>query len=311
MSASPSTFAITVLAHRDPDQLATLLGALRHPRVRIYLHVDSRADSASFRSQLPGEGIANVTWLKSRRTRWGGIEIVDAQLDALARAVADNCDYFMVISGQDFPLRPVGELVDFISENRDRTFIDHTPLPSDRYPLGGQERTDFYSYTVLGRRETHFPPGVLAEPLSTRGKLLNAALGICSAPRAKRRFPPYLKPFGGEMWVNLSRDAADFVLDFTAQHPDYRRYHKHTLLADELFFPSILAGSHYASEHDLVNDDLRYILWPEPRGNHPRTLTLADAPAMLESNDLFARKIVLPESAELVAELEHRVLNVG
>lgn len=303
------TVGVTVLAHREPEQLARLLAVLRHPRLRIYLHIDSKAGLAPFRAALAEAAVGDVEWLKRRRTRWGGVELVDVTLDAMAHAMRDGCECFTLISGLDFPLQPAASIVAFFADNRGRTFLDHTPLPSDRYPLGGRERTDFYTYTILGRRETCLPRGEPTDQLSARGQLLNATLRLRSALRPARQFPSYLKPFGGELWVNLNHDATTFTLDFVAAHPDYYRYHRYTLIPDELFVQSILAGSSFSQSHELVNDDLRYISWPEPRASqsHPRNLTVGDLPTMLESNDIFARKVNVRNDPELVAKLEARI----
>jgi hypothetical protein len=128
--------------------------------------------------------------------------------------------------------------------------------------------------------------------LSVRGRLLNGILGLRAALLPRRRFPPYLAPFGGWTWWNLSHAAARFALGFADAHPDYRAYHEHTLSADELFFPSILCGTGFAEEHEIVNDCLRYMDWPE-RTSHPRTLGTGDVPAMLASGKPFARKFDL------------------
>jgi hypothetical protein len=89
------------------------------------------------------------------------------------------------------------------------------------------------------------------------------------------------------MHWNLSRVAAQHVLQFLARHPDYRSYHQHTWCPDELFFHSILVGTDFASQYEVVNDGLRFHIW---EGVHKRALTTNDVPAALASDKLFARK---------------------
>jgi hypothetical protein len=151
------TLAFIVLAHHRPDQLAILLGALQHPQTRAYLHIDRRSRLAPFQGALSAAGVADVEMLPRHRCRWGGIGGVDAALEGLRRAHDDGCDYFVLLSGQDLPLRPAGELVDFFEERREDSYLGYFPLPDRRWAYGGRIRTDFYSYDVLGRRETCFP----------------------------------------------------------------------------------------------------------------------------------------------------------
>jgi hypothetical protein len=281
--------AIVVLAHDRPDQLARLLAALRHPRVRLYLHLDRRVGSAPFTAALADAGLGDVEPLPRHATAWGSPELVDAALEGIVRGARDGCDHFTLISGRDFPLRPVEEILAFFEAAGSRSHLEHFPLPDPRWRFGGRDRTDFYTYTVRGRRETCIPRGEDTSFLSAKGRALNAMLRVRSALKGARRFPSYANPFGGSQWWNLSRAATDRVLGFLGEHPDYRRYHTYTLAPDEVFFQSILLGTDFAEEHEVVNDTLRFMRWAE-KESHPRVLRVDDLPAMVESEALFARK---------------------
>ena len=281
---------VIVLAHRGPTQVAQLLAAVgEDPRTRIYLHVDKRADRSSFAREFSGVRADNLVHLPRRAAYWGGIELVDAIIDWVAGAVADGCDYSILLSGQDFPLRPMKEIVDFFDSEPSRSYVKYWELPTRRWRLGGRDRTDFYTYTMFGRRETCFPRGEDISFLNSKGRALNQLLRLRSRRKGPRKFPDYARPFGGWVWWNLSGSAMRYVLAFLERHPDYRLYHEHTLSADEVFFHSILLGSDFAERHEIVNDDLRYAIW-EDGESHPRILTEDDLAPMLESSKLFARK---------------------
>ncbi len=292
---------VIVLAHRSPRQLALLLACLRHPHVRQYLHLDLAAEFEAFREQLQAVGPAEVVLLPRLRSRWGGIEVVDATLAGLRQGLSDGCDYFLLLSGQDCPLWPVDEIVEFFQRTPGRSYLETFPLPDSRWRYDGRLRTDFYTYTVRGRRETCIPAGVPCD-FNWRARALNTLLRARGALRPARRFPAYVRPFGGSQWWNLSRTAAQFVLDFTAKHPDYRTYHEHTLLPDELFFQSILMGTSFGSDHEIVNDSLRFMIWPAGV-SHPRSLALSDVPAMMASNKPFARKLDQTEAPAVLDAL--------
>jgi hypothetical protein len=302
----PMRLAIVVLAHDEPDQLALLLSTLRHPQVRLYLHLDRRTPLAPFSEALATAGVEDVVSLPRHATAWASVELVDAALGGLRRGVEDDCDYFLLISGRDFPLRPAEEIVAFAEAAGTRSYVAHFPLPDSRWRFEGRERTDFHTYTVRGRRETCIPRGEDTSHLNWKGKVLNQALRARTALEPRRRFPPYARPFGGSQWWNLSRAAADRVLGFLGEHPDYRRYHEHTLAPDELFFQSILVGTGFATEHEVVDDSLRFMRWPEGE-SHPRALGAADLPALAESDDLFCRKLDPGGDPSLLDWLRERV----
>ena len=298
------SLGIVVLAYHRPQQLAILLETLRHPQVTIYLHIDSAAEIEPFREALRATAHGDVVWLPRHRSGWATVGIVDAELEGIARAIADGCSYVLLISGEDFPLRPAAEIVEFTEANRERSFVQTFELPYPAWPLEGRERTDFYTCTVAGTRVTCIPIGEDTSSMSTRRRALNWALRARFAFKPRRRFPGYLRAFGGQQWLNLTREAATHVLDFVTRYPEYRSYHVHTACPDEMFVQSILLGTDFAAQHELVNDDLRFLLWAG--GDHPRTLRFSDLPAMLESSDLFARKVVAEEDPRLFEALRER-----
>ena len=295
---------IVVLAYHRPEQLATLVQTLRHPQVTVYLHVDSGAEIEPFQSALDGVGQAEVVWIRRHRSAWGSLGIVDAEIEGISRAVADRCSYVMVVSGEDFPLRPVSEIVGFAESNQRRSFVETYELPYPAWPLEGRERTDFYTSAIAGNLFTCIPRGEDTSSLSVPRRALNWALRARFSLKPPRRFPAYLRPFGGQQWLNLTPAAAAHVLDFIAEHPDYRPYHAYTACPDEMFIQSILLGSGFAEEHEIVSDDLRFLIWAG--GDHPKTLRIDDLPAIRQSTDLFARKVVAEDDPQLFAALQER-----
>jgi Core-2/I-Branching enzyme len=306
---SPRRFklGIVVLAYNRPQQLAILLATLRHPQVTTYLHIDSRTDIRPFRRALADARVSDVVWVRRHRSSWGSIGIVDAELDGIARAVADGCAYVLLISGEDFPLRPVAEIVSFAEANRGRSFVETFTLgdANGGWPRQGRERTEFYAARVFGRPFTCVPYGEDTSGMKASRRLLNWGLRARFMAKPARRFPPYLAPFGGSQWLNLAAGAAGYVLDFVRDHSDYREYHAYTVCPDELFLQSIMLGTGFAETHEIVDDDLRFLRWSSGV-DHPKTLALEDLPAIRESADLFARKVAAEEDPRLFTALRER-----
>jgi len=299
------TVGVVVLAHRGPEQLAALLSALRHPDVRLYVHLDRRAPERPFRDAVAAaDGLRDVVWVKRHASKWGTIHLVDATLEGLFHAARDGCDYAFLISGQDYPLRPVEEIVEFAERAGTTSYVEHWPIPTPKWPLEGRDRTDFYAYTVFGRLRTCVPRGEPVTWPSWRSAALNELLRLRSAFKPPRRHPAYAQPYGGAHWLNLSRPAIEHVRAFVADHPDFRSYHRHTLFPEELFFQTILLGTDF--EHEVVPNRKRFMIWL-PGATHPLVLTEAHVPLMVASEDLFARKFDWEQSAGALAALADRV----
>lgn len=298
--------AIIVFAHHKPDQLVRLLSVLRHPQVWVYLHLDRQAQVAPFEQAFSEAGVSDVVMLRRYAHKWGSPGIVDATVEGLRRGIEDGCGYFLLISGQDFPLIPASQIVDFAERAGSRSYVESFPLPTPVWRLGGRDRTDFYSYTILGRRATCIPRGEDASILNWKGQILNQLLRVRSAFKPRRSFPAYARPYGGSNWLNLSRAAVEYVLRFMDEHPDYRCYHEHTLIPSEVFFHSIVAVPDFADLYEVADDDLRFTIWPE-NSSHPRTLKVDDLPAMEGSGKLFARKFDEEVDRAVLERLTERV----
>jgi hypothetical protein len=281
--------AVIVQAHQKPEQLRMLLSTLRDSDVRVYLHIDARADL--------GEIPDDVVLLPRRRSRWGAAELVDVSLDGLRQGLADGCDYFTLISGQCFPLRPIREIVDFYAAAP--SYVEHWPTHDSVHRFHGRDRTNFYSYNLRGRREPAIRWRENTGHINWRGKVLNTLLVARSLVRPKRAFPAYAEPYTGSAWWNLDTQAAEYVVRFVDQHPDFRRWYDHAWIPDEFFYQSILAGTGYPGE--VVNGDLRFIEMTDTY--HPRTLTMEHLPQMRVSEALFARKFDIDVDRDVLEAL--------
>ena len=300
--------ACIVLAHHLPNQLALLLSALRHPQLQVYLHIDRRKSLGPFRRALAPLDISDLVLLPRHKSWWSSAGTLDAALEGLVAGVADGCNYFITISGQDFPLKPMEEIVAFFERGPSRSYLTHWSASEFPDRWRGRERTDLYTYTVWGRREICIPRGEDVSFFNWRGRVLNEFLRLRTAFMPPRRHPSYVRPFLGSDWWNLSRAAANYVLRFHDQHPDFRSWHEHTLCPSEMFVHSILLGTDFARDHEIVNDRLRFVIRQEG-SPHPRTLTTADTPAMLESEKLFARKFDERGDAAVLERLAERITN--
>jgi Core-2/I-Branching enzyme len=297
--------AYIVLAHRAPKQVALLLSALRSSSARLYLHVDRRMPLKPFTRAVSAIGVHDAVVLPRHASRWGGIEVVDATLDGFSRGLADGCEYFVLISGQDFPLRPSDEIVAYLASSQARSYLQYWPVEASVHRFHGRDRTEFYAYYVFGRRNICIPRGDDVSHLNRRGRALNALLRVRTAFKLPRHHPRYARPFMGSAWLNLSRVAVEYILEFVNDHPDYRRYHEHTWVPDEMFFQTILLGTDFANTHEVVGDNLRFL--KHGPGYHPRTLVAADLREIIGSRKLFARKFDSEADSDVLAQLAQRV----
>lgn len=258
-----------VSAYKLPHQLVRLVRQLHEPDATFFVHVDRRSPAAVHVEVAEAlAGLDRVHLLESHDSPYGGFGHVRATLKGLAAAERLDVafDYVILLTGQDYPIKPAAERAVRLGAAGGRSFLAHTALPNPGWHGGGRDRVERWHVRV-GERHVRFPNRFAPVPL-------------------RRRIPGGLRPFGGSAYWCLSREAAAYVLRFVREHRRFVRYFRTVDVPDEVFFHTILLNS--PLRDGLVNDNLRYIDWS--RLPAPAILGVDDFDAIIRSNALFARK---------------------
>lgn len=271
-----------ILAHRDPAQLARLLAALAHPEAECVIHLDRNAHYPDFAHLAARPG---VRFTRQRlAVKWGGYSLTQAALEGMRDILASPAppDFINVLSGQDYPIKPLAAIHAELARHRGQSFAEYD-APNSPWWQANERRVSAYHLVELP------VPG--RYPLE---KLLGWVL--------PRRQPP-LPLYGGNMggWYTLSGEAAAYVVRYLDTHPAWRRFAYYSWGSDEFVVQTTLLNSPLAAT--VRNNSLRYIDW-SGGGSSPRTLTLADLPALLASPRLFARKFDAATDAAVLNQLD-------
>jgi hypothetical protein len=276
----PVKIAYVVSAYKNPDHLSRLVHRLHTgPETRFLLHVDSKTDAATYRAMRDGLADLDVTYLQRHACHWGGFGHVRASLKGIGKLVANGADpdYAILLSGQDYPIKPNAFIQEFLERGDGRSFFLHFPLPTANWSRGGLDRL----------RDWH---------LRYRGLHLRLPL--------RRRLPGGLRPWGGSAYWIVSRSALRTIADFVAANPEYVRFFEHVDIPDELFFQTILLNSPEAER--CVDFRLHYTEWS--REPAPAILVKDDFPHLVGSSCLFARKFDGAVDAEILDLIDERLL---
>src|SRR5262249_59211657 len=122
--------AYLVLAHANPRHFARLVRALQTSRARMFVHIDAKSDLRLFAQSSTSRGFVRFS---SNRVdaRWGSFSLVQASLNLLTEAHhgLDEIDYFVLLSGADYPLRSARYIKAFLEEHRGMQFMNLVKLP--------------------------------------------------------------------------------------------------------------------------------------------------------------------------------------
>lgn len=305
-----------ILAHRQPQQLSRLVQALATPNSRFYIHIDSKADLRPFEEALAGHGA--VVFLKGSNrceAAWGDVSIVQAVIYAMQQALQDGGKgHVVLLSGQDYPLRHKYEIEAFFQDNQDVDFIKCFPLPFGGWSEnGGMERITYYKVNRSSQKYDYMLFPSVYDPAfdwekcrqQLRSFPFKKRLYILSLILKRRRFPRYAKLMGGAQWWALTMATCQRILHFLQQHPDYIKYHRHSLIPDEFFFQSIL---HSLPQALPIKDMLTYVNWERVEEELPVTFTSTDFNELAQqTNFLFARKFDMDVDAQILDLIDRHV----
>ena len=271
-----------ILAHRNPPQLARLLAALAQADAECIIHLDQKAHYPDFAHLAARPG---VRFTRQRlAVKWGGYSLTQAALEGMREILSlpTPFDFINVLSAQDYPIKPLATMHAELAKHQGQSFVEYEAAGSAWW-LANESRVSRY-YLTEWRLKGRY----------ALAKVLNRVL-----PARRSPLPLYGGNMGG--WYTLSREAATYVVQYLDTHPTWRRFAYYSWGSDEFVVQTTLLNSPLAPT--IINNNLRYIDW-SAGGSSPRTLTLADLPALLASPRLFARKFAAGTDATVLDRLD-------
>ncbi len=273
--------AVLIQCHKCPEQINRLLDVMKSDEVDFYIHVDRKSDIAD-----EIEKRADVHILPPERrvdVMWGGFSQVEATLNLLDEAlITGGYDYYFLISGQDFPVRPIRELIEFLENDNGANYVDL--FPSLNNGLCKQNNLDKRNQIVYGDR------------IMGRGKFARIMRRLWVAVTGgygrtfgifRRKNVLNLKFYFGSQWWCLSKDFVEYATEYLAKTPQYAEFFRKASCPDESFFQTLLMNSSYS---DTRKEYLHFIRWEEGKSS-PENLTLSDFDEAIASGKFMARKI--------------------
>lgn len=279
--------AYLILAHKEPERIARLVNRLQTSDDFFYVHLgaDLGKQKVDDWTRIIKNECPNVNLMVASEIpcTWGSFGSVDSTLRAMKYIQNLSYDYFVNLSGECYPIKPVDTIKKTLG-GQASAFIEVFDLPYDFWENGGMNRirNRFYFFSK-GR---YYPK-------------------IFHIPRLNKKLPYNLKPYGGSQWFCLPKEIVSFILEFVNRNPKVLIFFKKALIPDEMFFQTILANSPLKSR--IQNDNKRYIDWAEGKNGHPKYLTRHDFNQFLSSEKLFARKFSLLEDNQILDMIDQKL----
>ena len=294
--------AFLILAHTNFPQVCRLLKKLDHSDNTIYIHIDAKSsftkeDEALLRDSCERSEVIMVDRYK---VNWGGYSQINSELRILQRAVNDKHDYYHILSGVDFPIKSMDYMHSFFEKNAGCEFIS---ISSEKFTKEQANRYKIYHFfqEKWARKNNLYS-------IIERGLLLIQRL--LKVNRANKYRNIEFKC--GSNWASITHSFATHLL---SREAEIQKMFSYSLCCDEFFKQTIAYNSpfrnaifHFKDRENNLSANLRCIDWE--RGDHragsPYTFNISDYELLINSPDLFCRKVtdLTPDGAALIEKLE-------
>jgi Core-2/I-Branching enzyme len=277
--------ACIIMAHKDPQQIERLIKKFGFLPFDFYIHLDKKIkrDPFDYLSKIP-----NVYFIHRRiRVRWASYSFLNAILQSLKEVLGKGIhyDFLSLMSGQDYPIKPVVSFYRILENNIGKNFIS--------YEVDGK----WWSHAISRIHKYHFTN------FGFRGKyklqfFLNALL-------PNRKFPLLYELYGGPraMCMTITPDCADYLVKFVETNEKLRRFIRFTWGPDEFVIPTLIMNSRF--KETVINDNFYYIDWTKG-GANPKILTSEDYDQLIASDKLMARKFDIRQDTAILDLLDKR-----
>ena len=256
-----------ILAHKNPQQLARMIKALDDGNSKFFIHLDAKTPIEPFTAQLEDEHIVFIP--ERERCVWGDFSIVLATIHLMeAAAKAQSKGFFILMSGQDYPIKPMGELDAFLEKNAQCDFIYYLPLEQKWKPKMVKDKLAHYHILHSETRGDSncyapFSCSSLFQKGRTLWHLLKGRLSLQNFKKLRqlpRREAPFVQQYAGSQFWAFSENTFYDVLSYIQKHrKELELYYQYTSSPDEVYFHSILLNLKEEGRKIILKNQLTYV----------------------------------------------------
>lgn len=287
--------AVIILAHKDFQHLFHLAEYFCRECL-VYIHIDKRV-KVSMDEIKPFHSLPYVSIYRKYRVHWGGFSILKCEMYMLREVLRrDDVEFVHMLSGQDYPLVPLSEFLDFFKKNPSMNYLQYVPLPNPKWERGTYTRFQYYyphDWLVDGKKSKPF---------------IRRVIDFQKRHNIKRRIPDTFDHlYGNSQWFSITREATETLVNYTKKHPKHYKRLKYTFAPEESYIATVLVN--VLGYENFSRWNHRYIRWKNENGNNPAILDATHFHYLFERFYLLARKFDMEYSRELIRLIDNYMIN--
>ncbi len=255
--------AYLITAYNNFKHLERLILALNHKKDSFFIHIDKKAPKP-----FKIAAYSNVTMIPRMPIWWGGWSHLEAILRLMRESVKLDFDYYILISGTDYPIRPNKFLYEKLKQGSQ--FIN---IITGFQPHKPEWRVKHYHLDGFDRRNTK----------SIKTKIYKFIEDQLKNFITKKKYP-FSSIYHGSTWWALNSECISYILDYIDNNPKYVKFFKTCWCPEEAFIPTIIGNSKFLQD---CKGNLTFADW-----------STSPAPAIIneEHLELFKNQFVFTSS---------------
>lgn len=219
-----------ILAHDHPENVAALARHLIDGGGLVAVHLDRKAGEASKEAIVRslGSQASEVIWAERVSVGWGEWSMIEATINAVNVILRSGVktDFIHLMSGADYPIRPLQEFVQFLERHPDTEFIESHSANFRKWVVDGLTK-ERYQYRHFFNYKKH-------RKLFIANWKIQRALGL------RRKLPRGMTLHMGSQWCTLTTPTWTKLLELSRRR-DVLKMFRTSWIPDEMFFQTLLA----------------------------------------------------------------------
>lgn len=136
--------AIIIIAHKNFNHLVHLIEYFEKD-CYLFVHIDKKSDFTKHEINQITAIPHVVKVYKKYAVHWGGFSMLKCEMFLLKESLhLCNAEYFHLLSGQDYPVKPLSKFLRFFNINKGKEFMQMVHLPH----LGWDKNTSEYCWQM-------------------------------------------------------------------------------------------------------------------------------------------------------------------
>lgn|GEM_PF-6540180 len=283
--------AIIILSHCEYWILKKLITYFNDNDFDLYLNIDPKLTIEPTDTVLCQSNIRKITRCG---LHWGGYSLLNMEMQFLREIAFENrVNFVHLISGQDYPIKPLQKFKEYFLNNPNVNFISFMP---GRFDLAYKIMAYYLPYDYLNTNRKR------AQAIADKCIKFQNKLHIY---RTMHKIPSDIVV--GSQWFSITINATKFILSYTKRSPYFFKRLKFTFAPEEIYINNILL--HFYHKEEIRNNNLRFIRWYSENGSNPSLLGNEHLRLIYATNALFARKFNDKIGLSLINEIDKNIIN--